>query len=125
MEIFLIINYIKKKHNKNKSNSCSNSVVIQSKTPKKLIENFSIRRNQNYKKKNLISSNNLTNHSTIGNTSNGNQNIEKILAKEIIEFFDEMKKLQISICKKEPNVRDLKKNFEKKKSNLYKEALKY
>ena len=120
-----IINYIKKKHNKNKSNSCSNSVVIQSKTPKKLIENFSIRRNQNYKKKNLISSNNLTNHSTIGNTSNGNQNIEKILAKEIIEFFDEMKKLQISICKKEPNVRDLKKNFEKKKSNLYKEALKY
>ena len=43
------MNYIKKKHNKNKSNSCSNSVVIQSKTPKKLIENFSIKRNQNYK----------------------------------------------------------------------------
>ena len=36
-----------------------------------------------------------------------------------------MKKLQISICKKEPNVRDLKRNFEKRKSNLYKEALKY
>ena len=122
-----IINYIKKKQNKNKNNSCSNSVVIQSKTPKQLNENFSIRRNQNSinKKKSLISSNNLTNHSTIGNTSNGNQNIEKILAKEIIQFFDEMKKLQISICKKEPNVRDLKRNFEKRKSNLYKEALKY
>ena len=120
-----IINYIKKKRNKN--NNCSNSVVLQSKTAKKLTDNSLIRRNNNSlnKNKSLISSNN-TNHSTIGNISlSGNQNIEKILAREILKFFDEMKQLQTSICKKEPNVKDLKKNFEKRKLDLYKEALKY
>ena len=123
--------YIKKNEKNNRNNNiCSNSVIIQSKTAKKLIDNVSIRRKEksssNYKNKTQIISNNFTNHSTIGNISSyGNRNSEKLLAKEIILFFDEMKQLQISICKKEPNVKDLKKSFEKRKINLYKEALKY
>ena len=126
------LNYFIKKNEKNNRNNniCSNSVIIQSKTAKKLIDNVSIRRKEksssNYKNKTQIISNNFTNHSTIGNISSyGNRNSEKLLAKEIILFFDEMKQLQISICKKEPNVKDLKKSFEKRKINLYKEALKY
>ncbi len=126
------LNYFIKKNEKNNRNNniCSNSVIIQSKTAKKLIDNVSIRRKEksssNYKNKTQIISNNFTNHSTIGNISSyGNRNSEKLLAKEIILFFDAMKQLQISICKKEPNVKDLKKSFEKRKINLYKEALKY
>ena len=57
--------------------------------------------------------------------NNYNQTIEKFLAKEILQFLEDMKNLQVSICNKEPNIKELKKNFEKKKSNLYKEALKY
>ena len=115
------LNYIKKNEKNNRNNNiCSNSVIIQSKTAKKLIDNVSIRRKEksssNYKNKTQIISNNFTNHSTIGNISSyGNRNSEKLLAKEIILFFDEMKQLQISICKKEPNVKDLKKSFEKRK----------
>ena len=47
--------------------------------------------------------------------NNYNQTIEKFLAKEILQFLDDMKNLQVSICNKEPNIKELKKNFEKKK----------
>ena len=44
---------------------------------------------------------------------------------KLTNFLEDMKNLQISICKKEPNVKELKKNFEKRKTNLYQEALKF
>jgi uncharacterized protein YukE len=113
-------NYIKKNIKKKKDNKCSKSVVINSKTTNKLI---SLRKQKHINSPNNKS--NFTNHSTIGNiSSNVNQNVG-IFAKEIIKFLEEMNQLQINICNKVPNIKDLKKNFEKKKNNLYKEALKY
>lgn len=47
------------------------------------------------------------------------------LARDIVDFIDEMKNLQTSICNKEPNVNIMKKNFEKKKVLLYQDALKH
>ena len=119
-------NYIKKNIKKKKDDNCSKSVVIHSKTGNKLI---SLRKHiQNYatNNKSQIITNNFTNHSTIGNiSSKGNQNIDRIFAKEIIKFLEEMNQLQINICKKVPNIKELKKNFEKKKNILYNKALKY
>ena len=113
-------NYIKKNIKKKKDNKCSKSVVINSKTTNKLI---SLRKQKHINSPN--NKGNFTNHSTIGNiSSNVNQNVG-IFAKEIIKFLEEMNQLQINICNKVPNIKDLKKNFEKKKNNLYKEALKY
>ena len=119
-------NYIKKNIKKKKDDNCSKSVVIHSKTGNKLI---SLRKHiQNYatNNKSQIITNNFTNHSTIGNiSSKGNQNVDRIFAKEIIKFLEEMNQLQINICKKVPNIKELKKNFEKKKNILYNKALKY
>ena len=72
---------------------------------------------------NNIHTNIIQNNSNIVNT-NYNLTIEKFLAKEILKFLEEMKNLQVSICNKEPNIKELKKNFEKRKTNLYQEALK-
>ena len=132
-----IINYIMKNDKRGKINTninTNNSTVIKSKSAKKLMENVTIRRSHNNSSiltnNQLLSSNNnihtniIQNNSNIGNT-NYNLTIEKFLAKEILKFLEEMKNLQVSICNKEPNVKELKKNFEKRKTNLYQEALKF
>ena len=120
-------NYIKKNIKRKKDNNCSKSVVIHSKIANKLISLRKQIQNNSTNNKSQIVRNNFTNHSTIGNisSSNGNQNVERIFAKEIIKFLEEMNQLQINICKKVPNIKELKKNFEKKKNNLYQKALKY
>ena len=132
-----IINYIMKNDKRGKINTninTNNSTVIKSKSAKKLMENVTIRRSHNNSSiltnNQLLSSNNnihtniIQNNSNIVNT-NYNLTIEKFLAKEILKFLEEMKNLQVSICNKEPNVKELKKNFEKRKTNLYQEALKF
>ena len=142
-----IINYIMKNDKRGKINTninTNNSTVIKSKSAKKLIESITIRKNnnnssifktnnQNFSSNNMINNNtnnNIINKNNIINTNNNfintnNLSIEKFLAKEILKFLEEMKNLQISICKKEPNIKELKKNFEKRKTNLYQEALKF
>jgi len=142
-----IINYIMKNDKREKINTnikTNNSTVLKSKSAKKLIESITIRKNnnnssifktnnQNFSSNNMINNNtnnNIINKNNIINTNNNfintnNLSIEKFLAKEILKFLEEMKNLQISICKKEPNIKELKKNFEKRKSNLYQEALKF
>ena len=132
-----IINYIMKNDKRGKINTninTNNSTVIKSKSAKKLMENVTIRRSHNNSSiltnNQLLSSNNnihtniIQNNSNIVNT-NYNLTIEKFLAKEILKFLEEMKNLQVSICNKEPNIKELKKNFEKRKTNLYQEALKF
>ena len=142
-----IINYIMKNVKREKINpniKTNNSTVLKSKSAKKLIETVTIRKNnnnssmfktnnQNFSSNNMINNNtnnNIINKNNIINTNNNiintnNLSIEKFLAKEILKFLEDMKKLQISICRKEPNVKELKKNFEKRKTNLYHEALKF
>ena len=143
-----IINYIMKNVKKEKINSnikTNNSTVLKSKSAKKLNESVTIRKNNNNSSifktnnqnlssnimiKNNNTNNNIINKNNIINTNNNiinsnNLSIEKFLAKEILNFLEDMKNLQISICKKEPNVKELKKNFEKRKTNLYQEALKF
>ena len=67
----------------------------------------------------------IFNNSTTSNINKeGDTTYTNELARDIVAFIDEMKNLQCSICKKEPNVNQLKKNFEKKKASLYQDALK-
>ena len=67
----------------------------------------------------------IFNNSTTSNINKeGDTTYTNELARDIVAFIDEMKNLQCSICKKEPNVSQLKKNFEKKKASLYQDALK-
>ena len=108
----------------------NNSTVFKSKSAKKLIENTNVKKSNNNTNNASIFKNNsqnvFSNTINISNPTmnNYNQTIEKFLAKEILQFLEDMKNLQVSICNKEPNIKELKKNFEKKKSNLYQEALK-
>ena len=82
--------------------------------------------NNNIKNINISTNiNNNNNNNNNNNLSNNNISPEIYLAKEIIQFIDDMKNLQSSICKKDPNIKELKKNFEKKKINLYNEALRF
>ncbi len=116
-----IINYIMKKDKRKiNTNNSNNSIVIKSKSAKKLLENSTIRRSHN--NSSVFKTNSQNN---INNNINGNQCIEIFLAKEILQFLEDMKNLQISICKREPNIKELKRDFERKKINLYQEALKF
>ncbi len=116
-----IINYIMKKDKRKiNTNNSNNSIVIKSKSAKKLLENSTIRRSHN--NSSVFKTNSQNN---INNNLNGNQCIEIFLAKEILQFLEDMKNLQISICKREPNIKELKRDFERKKINLYQEALKF
>ena len=86
----------------------------------------------------IFSNHDESNSSTNGNVDNSimtksksakkifksEQNYNCDLAKDVVEFIDDMKMLQCSICKKEPNVNIMKKNFEKKKVMLYQDAMK-
>lgn len=86
----------------------------------------------------IFSNHDQSNSSTNGNVDNSimtksksakkifksEQNYNCDLAKDVVEFIDDMKMLQCSICKKEPNVNIMKKNFEKKKVMLYQDAMK-
>ena len=128
-----IINYIMRNDKRGKINTnivTNNSTVVKSKSAKKLVENANVKKSNNNTNNTSIFKNN--NQNVFSNTinisnptmNNYNQTIEKFLAKEILQFLDDMKNLQVSICNKEPNIKELKKNFEKKKSNLYQEALK-
>ena len=81
--------------------------------------------NNNIKNINISTNINNNNNNNNNNLSNNNISPEIYLAKEIIQFIDDMKNLQSSICKKDPNIKELKKNFEKKKINLYNEALRF
>ena len=128
-----IINYIMKNDKRGKINTnivTNNSTVVKSKSAKKLIENTNVKKSNNNTNNTSIFKNNsqnvFSNTINISNPTmnNYNQTIEKFLAKEILQFLEDMKNLQVSICNKEPNIKELKKNFEKKKSNLYQEALK-
>ena len=68
--------------------------------------------NYNYYNNNIkTSSNNSNNNSSYYNdnyTYNNNFSIDNFLAQKVINFIDEMKNLQNSICKKDPNIKNLK-----------------
>ena len=119
-----IINYIMRNDKRGKINTnivTNNSTVVKSKSAKKLVENANVKKSNNNTNNTSIFKNN--NQNVFSNTinisnptmNNYNQTIEKFLAKEILQFLDDMKNLQVSICNKEPNIKELKKNFEKKK----------
>ena len=119
-----IINYIMKNDKRGKINTnivTNNSTVVKSKSAKKLIENTNVKKSNNNTNNTSIFKNNsqnvFSNTINISNPTmnNYNQTIEKFLAKEILQFLEDMKNLQVSICNKEPNIKELKKNFEKKK----------
>ena len=56
--------------------------------------------------------------------NNNNENSIQNLANEIIIFIDNMKDLQKNIINKNPNIKEMKYNFEKQKYLLYQKALK-
>ena len=99
-----------------------NKSIIKSKSAKKIFnapsDNKSEGRNSITRNNNLVESKSIQNNSTSEIDNN-------ILAKDIIQFIDDMKNLQVSICKKDPNVIQLKKQFERKKNSLYQDALKF
>ena len=116
-----IINYIMKNDKRGKINTnivTNNSTVVKSKSAKKLVENANVKKSNNNNTNNTSiyknnSQNVFSNTINISNPSmnNYNQTIEKFLAKEILQFLEDMKNLQVSICNKEPNIKELKKNF--------------
>ena len=57
--------------------------------------------------------------------SEQNVNYNCDLAKDVVEFIDDMTMLQSSICKKEPNVNIMKKNFERNRKCLNREEYEY
>ena len=99
-----------------------NKSIIKSKSAKKIFnalsDNKSEGRNSITRNNILVESKSIQNNSTSEIDNN-------ILAKDIIQFIDDMKNLQVSICKKDPNVVQLKKQFERKKNSIYQDALKF
>ena len=63
---------------------------------------------------------NISNETDINNNNKNNSN----LATDIIYFIEHMKELQKNIINKNPNIKEMKYNFEKKKYLLYQKALK-
>ena len=74
---------------------------------------------------NTIIQNNYNNEFIDTNNINNNkENICQKLANEIIYFIDNMKDLQKNIINKNPNIKEMKYNFEKQKYLLYQKSLK-
>ena len=72
---------------------------------------------------NKNANNNNSNTNNINNTeSNNTINNNTSLARDIITFVDNMKALQESIIKKDPNIKQMKYDFEKQKIQLYNNA---
>ena len=96
-----------------------NSKIINYKINKKINEQKKPSKNQNDKKekeKENLLVNTLNNDLTEDNNFN--------LAKDIINFIENMKDLQKNIINKNPNIKEMKYNFEKNKYLLYQKALK-
>ena len=64
------------------------------------------------------------NLSKVNNNNENNENNIQYFANEIINFIDNMKDLQKNIINKNPNIKEMKYNFEKQKYLLYQKALK-
>ena len=124
--IFKNINVILNKSYKKRSNSLStnNIIKVTKKIKKKNENNLKDSKNKNIKKIkmeirhqiDLIFRNNKEKEIFIFNKA------KKELAKEIIEFIDNMKLLQENIIKKTTLVKSLKYSFEKNKNYLYQKA---
>ena len=111
---------------KKRSNSHSSSNII------KVTKKLNINNDNNKIKKNIYEINHQNDFSLNNafDKSKKDKSKEKIdynlinkdLAKDILEFIDNMKLLQENIIKKSPDVKTLKYIFEKKKTNLYQKA---
>ena len=114
----------------NNGNDNNNDIINDNSIIKDIkIKNYiNEKNNNNNETKCPFKNNENINNDIVKKVINGNNNNEELiyqnLANEIISFIDNMKDLQKNIINKNPNIKEMKYNFEKQKYLLYQKALK-
>ena len=113
-------------------NFSSNNFIKKNNNNIKVTNNNSFKRNSKILNKNISHSVNINNqnnnnnnslsYNIIDNNDDSINNNSSILAKEIINFLDNLKNLQNSIIRKESDTKNMKINFEMQKISLYQKA---